>query len=140
MKKITFLVLVLVFAKVGFSQCGKTAIIASSQTEYLDGNYALQRTVEEKSTIEINKSQILITPGDKPQMTGAIKSDSCDWKSPFKEGKSVIKATFTREGEKAMNATITIEGKDGKVSLLVEMDEMPDRKIRVVVDKFEEKI
>jgi hypothetical protein len=96
--------------------------------------------VEEKSSVEISTSEIIIIPGNGSKMTGAIKSDSCNWKKPFKEGKSVLKATFTREGEDSKNATITIEGKDGKVSFLMEIDEMPDKKIRIVADKFEEKI
>jgi hypothetical protein len=38
-----------------------------------------------------------------------------------------------------MHATITIEGKDGKITFLMEIEEMPDRKIRVWVDEFGEK-
>ncbi len=142
MKKVAFLALVfLVYGKISVAQCGKTTVLSSSKTEYLDGSYAVQRTVEEKSSIEINKSEIIIIPGnEQSKMTGAIKSDSCNWKKPFREGKSVVKATFTREGEDPKNATITIEGKDGKVSFLMEIDEMPDKKIRIMVDKFEEKI
>ena len=34
---------------------------------------------------------------------------------------------------------ITINGRDGKISFLAEMEDMPDNKIRLVVDKFEAK-
>jgi predicted amino acid dehydrogenase len=60
-------------------------------------------------------------------MIAVVKSDTCDWKTLFKEGKSVIKATFTRDGEDPKNATITIEGKNGKISFLVEIAEMIER-------------
>ena len=141
MKPVILFALLTICAKSNFAQCGKSATLVSSKTEYLDGTYTLQRTVEEKSTIEINKAELVITPGDQPKMVGKITSDSCDWKRPFKEGKSVIKAIFTREGQaQQINATVTIEGKDGKVTLIMEMEQMPDKKIRITADKFEEKI
>ena len=132
--------LVVACGKLSFAQCGKATMLTSSKTEYLDGNYAVQRMVDEKSTIEINKSEITIITGDNQRkMTGIIKADSCTWTKSFKDGKSVIKAAFTKEGEDTRNATITIEGKEGKVSFLMEVAEMPDRKIRVLAETFEEK-
>jgi len=38
------------------------------------------------------------------------------------------------------NITITIEGKDGKVTLLFEMESQPGDKIKVGIDKFIEKV
>ncbi|MBC7830207.1 MAG: hypothetical protein H7122_20860 [Chitinophagaceae bacterium] len=140
MKKTLFAVLLLSIGSItGYAQCARQVILTSSKTEYLDSNGALQKTEEEKSVVEINKSEIIITPGNEDhKMTGIIKSDTCNWKTPFKEGKTVIKATLSRDGN-TMNATITIEGKDGKITLLFEVEERPDRKIRIVADKFEEK-
>ncbi|HKH62500.1 MAG TPA: hypothetical protein VKA49_16770 [Flavitalea sp.] len=140
MRKIIAVVLVLACGKVSFAQCGKAVILTSSKTEYLDGANTVQRTVDEKSTIEINKTEIIITPSNvERKMTGIIKADSCNWTKSFKDGKSVIKAEFVKEGEDARNATITIEGKEGKVIFLMEVAEMPDRKIRVLAETFEEK-
>jgi Cu/Ag efflux protein CusF len=126
----------------GLAQCGKKTILLSSQTEYLDATGTVQRVDQEKSIVEINSADITIIPGDEQRrMTGKIKSDTCSWKIPFKEGKTIIKALFVREGgQETMNATVTIEGKDGKINLLFEVEERPDRKIRIVADKFEEKI
>jgi len=141
MKKVILFVVILVCSEISVAQCDKTSVLSSSQTEYLDSNHTVQRTVDEKSVIEITKSEVIITHGnDQQKMIGTIKSDSCTWKNPFKEGKSIIKATFTRDDEKPMNATITIEGKEEKVIFFVEIKEMPDKKIRVIADKFEEKI
>jgi hypothetical protein len=140
MKKIIFaLSLLLVFSTMTFAQCGKKIIITSSKTENLDASGTVEKTIEEKTIIEINKSDLTVTPGEDRVMTGAIKSDSCNWKVPFKEGKSIIKATLADDGGDAKNVTITIEGKDGKITFLAEVEEMPDRKIRLVIDKFEEK-
>ena len=140
MRRTVFLLLLVVGSKISLAQCSKSSILASSKTEYLNGSYILQRTVDEKSTIEINKSQIIITTGnDERKMTGTIKSDSCGWTKEFQEGRSVYKAVFFREGDDERNATVTIEGKGGKVTFLMEVEGMPDRKIRVVADRFEEK-
>ena len=119
-----------------FGQCDKdkTVILTSSKTDYLDGSGALQRTMDEKSLIEISQTRFARSePGsDQNKMEGKVKSISCNWKVPFKEGKTVIQATMAREGSgETKDATITIEGKDGKVTLVMEIQQMPDRKIRV---------
>ena len=134
------LVLLLFSGTASLAQCDKDLSLTSSKTEYLDAQGALQRTEDEKSTIEITKTEVTITPGNADhKMKGTIKSHTCNWKVPFKEGKSVIQAAFSDEQKGTMNATITIEGRDGSVTLLMEAVEMPDRKIRVPIDKFEEK-
>jgi hypothetical protein len=58
---------------------------------------------------------------------------------PFKEGKTVITTTLKDDsGNEPKDFTITIEGKDGKVTLLAESPSMPDRKIKLDIEKFEE--
>jgi len=140
MKKIILcLALLIACTTISFAQCDKKILITSSVTEYLDSTGTLQRSKDENSSVEINKTDIVITPGDeKHQISGMIKSNTCDWSIPFKEGKSVIKATLTDPRGEIMNATITITGKDGKIILLFELAETPDRKIRITVVKFEE--
>ena len=49
-------------------------------------------------------------------MTGSITSTACEWKQPFKEGKTTLEAKFKDGKGEESNATITIEGKDGKIS------------------------
>jgi hypothetical protein len=120
-----------------FAQCSKKIIFTSSKTEYLDTSGTVQNAEDEKTVIESDGKTITITPGDH-QMTGTIKSDSCNWKIPYKEGKSVIRAVITDNGEEK-KVVLTIEGKNGKVTLLAEVEGMMDRKIRVTADTFEEK-
>ncbi len=122
-----------------FAQCDKKVIVTSSKTEYLDANGEVQRSVDEITTVEYDKKDIIITPGDNPSMQGTIDSMTCDWKTPFKEGKTVIKTSITNPQGQTFSLTITIEGKEGKITFLAEMAEMPDQKIRIVVEKFEEK-
>lgn len=138
MKKILFAIsLLLVCNAISFAQCDKKIIITSSTTEYLDADSVLERTVEENTIIEINKPDITIRPGDKT-MNAVIISDSCNWKIPFKEGRTTFKVTFSDDQGNKMNATLTIEGKDGKLTLLVISEGSPTI-IRVPIEKFEEK-
>jgi len=80
----------------------------------------------------------MIMPGD-DVLQGTVNSITCDWKTPYKEGKTVIKATMSSPGGQTMNMTITIEGKDGKNIFMGEFNESPDRKVRLTLEKFEEK-
>jgi len=141
MKNILFaLSLIVVGRTMSFAQCSRNVALTASKTEYLDASGTLQKSVVENSRIEITKKELVISPGNEEQkMTGIIKSDTCNWKIPFQEGKTVLKATLSKKGENTMNATVTIEGKEGKLTFLMEVEEMRDRKIRVVIDKFEEK-
>lgn len=139
MKQIILLVILAVSGIAAYSQCDKKNVVNSSKTEYYDANDVLQRSVDETSIVEFDNKEILITPGDNATMRGTITSITCEWKTPYKEGKTVLKAKLEGPNGESMNLTITIEGKDGKISFLATFDEQPDRKIRIVVDKFEEK-
>jgi hypothetical protein len=132
-------VLLVTGSNVVLAQCGKKTILVSSKTEHLDVSGVLQKTVDEKTIIEITKSEITVTPGEEGTATGNIKSDSCNWRVPFKEGKTIIKALMTDEGGDTKNVTFTIEGKDGKIIILVEMEGMINGKIRLTADTFQEK-
>ena len=139
MKKLILGLLLVVGAGIStYAQCGKRVIIISSVTEHIKAG-EVERTKDETSTIEFDSKEIHIAPGDDAPITGTIKSTTCEWKTPFKEGKSDVKATVTDPGGQTFNITITIEGKEGKISFLLEIEEQPDRKIRLLVDKFEEK-
>lgn len=139
MKKqvLTFL-LVAIAGISSYAQCGKKNVLTSSVTEYLNTSGEIQRSQEELTTVEFDSKSISITPGNNT-MEGSIDSISCDWKTPYKEGKTVIKTVLSGQNGRTMNGTITIEGKDGKLLLMAEFEEMPDTKIRVILDKFEEK-
>jgi hypothetical protein len=136
--KRTILALLLIAAgsTVTFAQCDKTATLTSSVTNYLNDKGEIERTKDEETIITITKTDITIAPGEGNTVTGIIKTNVCNWSTPFKEGKTVLTTTLT-DGGRDMHATITIEGKAGKVLLTFEAEEMPGKKIQVVADKFE---
>lgn len=138
MKPFILIIVCISMASYSYSQCAKRLMLESNETHYLDSRGATQRTVEEKSTVEITNSEVTILAGDNPPMKATIKSDTCNWPVPYKEGKSVLKVAFAK-GEHIMPATITIEGKDGKTTFLMEIDGQLDRKIRLFATSFQEK-
>ncbi|MDB5016160.1 MAG: hypothetical protein JWQ84_992 [Mucilaginibacter sp.] len=139
MKTITMIVALLIAGiTMGHAQCDKKVVLTSSKTEHMDAAGTVKRTDDETAKIEISKAELQISVNGEHKMTGAIKSKTCDWKVPFKEGKTVIKATISNDQGEDRDVTLTIEGKDGKVTLLFEMEGMPDDRIRVGIDKFEE--
>jgi len=137
---ILFLSLLIAGSTICFAQCDKKVILTTSKTEHLDPSGTVTRTEDEKAVVEITKSDLTINVNDNHKMTGPIKSNSCNWSVPFKNGKTVIKATLSDDSGSDKNVILTIEGKDGKVTLLFEMEGMPDDRIRVNADKFEEAI
>ncbi len=120
------------------AQCGKHLVLKSSKTERLDKDGNVVDSRSEDVTVDITATSITIVPGDDHTMEGEIKSNTCDWKVPFKEGKSEIKALINDRGE-MMNMTIIIEGKEGKLSMLAIFDKDGERRIRIWLDSFEEK-
>jgi hypothetical protein len=139
MKKLLLLALICMGFS-SFAQCNLDVVLTSNKTEYLDGSDMVQRTVDEASTIEITKKQVLINPGNNGNiMTGNITSATCEWPGAYKEGKSVIKAEFEDPSGGTRHATMTLEGKDGKITFTMEIAEMVDRLIRVTIDSFKEK-
>ncbi|HTE23192.1 hypothetical protein [Flavitalea sp.] len=123
------------------AQCNITSVFTSSKTLYLDSTNTIVRTEDENTTIEINKTEIIISPGNESgrTMKGVFISNACNWKVPFKEGKTVIKTVIADPGDDPGAVTITIEGKAGVVSLMVTIDKEPNKRIKVIADKFEEK-
>ncbi|WP_295795185.1 hypothetical protein [Mucilaginibacter sp.] len=122
-----------------FAQCEKTVELSSSKTNHLDEKGTITRSDDETAVIDISKTAVDISVNGEHKITAPIKSNTCNWTVPFKEGKTVIKATADHDGQDE-NITITIEGKDGKVTLLFEMESQPGDKIKVGIDKFIEKV
>ncbi|HVW97807.1 MAG TPA: hypothetical protein VHA56_17690 [Mucilaginibacter sp.] len=139
MKKIILTLTLLMAIGVAFAQCDKAVVLNSSKTDHLDESGSVIRTVDETAEIVIDKSSVNISVNGDHKITATIKSNTCNWTVPYKEGKSVIKAVADHNGEEK-NITMTIEGKDGKVTLLFELEDEPGDRIKVGIDKFVEKV
>lgn len=139
MKQLLLAALLLGAGHIGYSQCDKKVQLTASKTEHLGADSGVQRTDDEKTVIEFDRSTISITPGN-DKMTGKVNSMICNWTTPYKVGRTQMKVTLTNPQGESKDLTITIEGKAGKVIFLAELDDAPDKKIRLVADKFAEKL
>jgi hypothetical protein len=122
------------------AQCDQKMSAASSKTTHLDAGGAEKNTDEEQTTVVFDKANVTVSvdhDGNNQKMTGTVKNYACDWKVPFKEGKTMMSITLTNENGESRDFNVTIEGKEGKVTLLAESPQEPDDKIRLAIDKFE---
>jgi hypothetical protein len=126
------------FSATAFAQCGKDTVLTCSKTEYLNASGELQRTVVEECVIKFDKTAISIAPADKEVMTATVASTTCDWKVPFKTGRTIVQVKFKDSDGIDRDATITVEGKDGKITCQMTQKDRPDRVIKVTVDTFED--
>ena len=122
------------------AQCDQKLSAVSSQTTHLDASGAVKHSDDESTTVSFDKSNITVIvnhDGNDDKMTGTVKSYACDWKIPFKEGKTSMNISLTNDNGESRDFSVTIEGKDGKVTLMAESPQEPDDKIRLDIDKFE---
>lgn len=126
---------------IAMAQCGKKVRLTSSKTEHWDNHGTLQHTDDEKVAVEFDQSDITVSINNdsgERKLTGKVKSDTCDWKVPFKEGKTTLHVTLNNDDGESRDYTMTITGKDGKLSFVAETKDEPEI-IKLEVEKFEEK-
>jgi hypothetical protein len=125
----------------GNGQCHRKINWHTAKAELLDEFGQVIDTQDETVLFVTDKSTITFTARSQPHQAveGTIKEAHCNWKEAFKNGKTVYKADLRKNNsDKYSNGTITIEAKDGKATILMEMEEMQGKKIRFQVDKYEE--
>ena len=141
MKKIILPALLVMFScGAAIAQCDKKFVLTSSKTDYLDSSGTIQRSEDEVSTIELNDSVLTIVPGNAERtMSGPVKLNECNWKVPYKEGKTVVKASLSNQNGEPRDILITIEGKDGVITLLAILNNDQNRRVKLKADSFQEK-
>ena len=142
MKKIILLVLVFVTVnKWSNAQCNKKILLTSTKEEFLDANGQVTHTDEDSVTLEVSDSGITINHNNIPQdeLKGTIKEINCNWSEPFKTGKTTFKSDLTEVSGDEHNGNFTIEGKDGQISVLIELTDKGGMKIKLYVNRYEEK-
>ena len=137
--KIALVTLLVAGSHLSYAQCEQTVVLKSSKTSFLNDKGEVDRTEDQTANITISKKEVVIMVNNDRKMTGAITSTKCEWPTAFKDGKTVIKATFSDDDGNEQHVTLTITGVAGKVTLAYEAEERPGIKLQVVADKFEEK-
>jgi len=122
-----------------FAQCDKKVKWQATKAEMLDQSGTVVDT--KQGTINITTDsknislEIVENPGDK--LEGTISEHSCDWKEAFKNGKTSFKANLNNPNGETAVGTFTIEGKDGKLTITMQLDRMDGKTIRIAVEKHE---
>jgi hypothetical protein len=127
--------LITLTATVSLAQCDKKVKFSSSKTDHLDSGGNVTRTEQEDAVVRISKAIIAIMVNGESKGSYTITSTTCDWKVPFKEGKTSIRASNDER-----TILLTIEGKAGKVTAHFVVEGNEDDAIRVTLDKYEEDI
>lgn len=137
-QKILFLFITIAIGTSCYSQCDKKNILSSTGAEILDE----QNKVKIKDTLRLttikydSKTIEIITENN--TLYGTIDSIYCNWKIPFKEGNTYIRGTLNYENGDRWVTKMTINGKDGKLTLQVDIEHPEANRMLFVLDKFEE--
>jgi hypothetical protein len=140
MKQFLVAAILLTAATAGYGQCEKKTILSAAKTDHLAADSSIQQSDDGTITIEFDKTTFNVNPPNDGPLTGKVDSITCNWPTPYKIGKTWMKVTLTNAQGETQKATITIEGKAGKVTLYARIDDQPDQMIRLIADKFEEKM
>jgi hypothetical protein len=136
------LMILLITTLAGSGQCNRKVDWHAVKAELLDESGQVVDTKEGAILLSTDKSTIMLSMKEAPHKSieGTITESNCDWKNAFKSGKSVYKAELYKSNNQqdSSNSTFTIEAKDGKITILMEIEKMQGKKIRIPVDKYEE--
>ena len=120
------------------SQCDKKVTWYASKGEMLDISGALLDTKIDSIFLETDPQKIKLRfKSDQKTLEGTVKEKTCDWKEPFRNGKTVYHANVTVESGTS-NAIFTVEAKDGKITLTLTIDARADKKFLIYIDRYEE--
>ena len=137
---IALLLMTSVVTTAAIAQCDKKTVYTSMKEEWLNSKDEIQKTDQDKVTVELSKTNIVINHNDDPNdvMKGDIRTMDCNWTEPYKNGRTTIQAQLVEGNNDVHDATLTIEGKDGAMFILIELKDHPDMRIKAYVDKYEE--
>lgn len=138
MKTILLLFILLATGLQAISQCDKKVTWYGSKGEMFDASGTLLDTKIDSIFIETDPQKITSKfKADNKALEGTVKEKICDWKEPFRNGKTVYHATVTID-DSPSNAIFTIEARDGKITLSLTIEAMADKKFLIYIDRYEE--
>ena len=138
MKIILPILILLVTSFQATCQCDKKITWYATKGDMLDASNNLLDTKTDSMFFETGTQNLILrSKSDQNQLEGTITNRTCDWKDPFKTGKSIYHATVSLDGRDS-NATFTLEAKDGKITLYVVVDALEGKKFRIYIDGYKE--
>ena len=121
------------------SQCDKKVVWHASKVDMIDTKGNLLQNKEGMILFETDPQKLSLSFKESTEegLEGMVKAKSCEWKEPFRNGKSNYNTTVTIDG-RSSNAIFTLEAKESKIVLTVEIEIMEGRKFQVYIDNYEE--
>jgi hypothetical protein len=138
MKAILITFILFVTSLQAISQCDKKVTWYAAKGEMLDASGTVLDTKIDSIFLETDPQKITLrSKSDENRLEGMVKEKTCDWKEPFKNGKTVYNASVIVDGTTS-NATFTVEAKEGKITLLLIIEAKADIKFVIYIDRYEE--
>jgi len=138
MKTILFFVMLVVTGIQANSQCDKKVSWYATKGEMYNTNGDLLDTKQDSIFFDTDPQKITLRfKSDDKALEGTITEKNCDWKEPFRNGKTVYHAAVFVDGVNS-NATFIVEAKDGKITLSLVMEARMERKFLIYIDSFKE--
>lgn len=121
------------------AQCEKTMKWTASKTQFMDSANNIVHEDDEAVEVQTSKTQVTIKPNgsDDDALHGDVTDYVCNWTNN-NNGKITFKSVVTDPHGDVKHASFTIEEKDGKVTMLVEAEELPNNRIFLNIDSFQE--
>lgn len=137
-QKIVFVLIAIIISAFCYSQCDKKIVLAATGVEVLDDNDHVKMKDTARVTTINYDSKLIEVITEYNTRYGTVDSIYCNWKIPFKEGKTYIRGKLSFENGDQWVIKLTINGKDGKLTLLADMEHPDANKMLFVLNKFEE--
>ena len=138
MKLILAVVMLVVTGMQANSQCDKKVTWSGVKGEMYDTNGGLLDTKSDSIFLVTEPQKITVRfKSDEKELEGTVTQKTCDWKEPYKNGKTVYNTTVLLDGVSS-SAVFTVEAKDGKVILTLEIDARGGRKFVIYIDNYKE--
>ncbi len=136
MKKILFPSVLCLISYLAMSQCDKYVTWTASKGEMIDENGNVVDTKVGKIVIETSRTSfsLIFDDNEMEALRGNVKEVTCDWKIPYKSGKTTFKSSISG-GNETRDGEVIIEGKEDKITILIDTKK---RKFRFVVDGYKE--
>lgn len=136
-QKISLLLISIGIYACSYSQCDKKNILSATGAEILNEQDEIKIKDTQRATTIIFDTKIMEIISDNNKLYMTIDSTYCNWKIPYIEGNTYIRGILKYENGDQWVSKLTITGKEGKLTLLVDIDHPEANRMRFVLDKFE---
>lgn len=138
MKAICISLILFVASSQVIAQCDKKVTWYASKGDMVDLSGNVLDTKVDSIFFESDPKKITLRfKADQKTLEGTVKEKTCDWKEPFRNGKTIYHASVTVDGTLS-NAVFIVEAKEGKITLSLEIEARQGRKFLIYIDRFEE--